>query len=265
MTTPVILLHSLGSDRHFWHDVIPHLATDRVCALDLPGHGQGQDLPAGAGLEFLAASVISEMDAMGIRQADVIGVSLGGLVAQYLASRSPDRVRRIVLVDTVTVYPQQMRKMWTDRSALVRAAGTDAVVQATLDMWFTSEFLGSGSAAVGRTRDTLVAMSAEQYARNCELLAAVDVQDDVARIAAPTLVVCGDGDGPAFVAAAQSLAAGLNTASLEWLDGRHAVVLERPAEFAQLVNSFLADQDVSESIAMQANNEVKEMRDVNNR
>src|SRR5690606_7267240 len=92
-----------------------------------------------------------------------------------------------------------------------------------------------------RTDQTLRTMPAEAYARACELLRDIDLRADVSRIASSTLVVCGDHDGPAFVAAAPELAAQIPNARLEWLSGGHAVVLERPEAFTRLVVDFLDD------------------------
>lgn len=242
MSTPLVLLHPLGSDRHFWDPIIPYLGSRELIALDLPGHGENTELASGAGVDDLAFSVLGALDARGVGDADVAGISLGGLVAQRLAARAPRRVRRVLLVDTLAVYPPPMRGMWAGRSAIVRASGTAAVVDATLGVWFTDDFVASADEAaqvvVQGVVQTLRGMPAEAYARTCELLAGVDLRDDLERIQAPTLVVRGRDESPPFVDGANALVESIRDAQLVLLDGKHAAALEHPAQFGSIVTSF---------------------------
>jgi 3-oxoadipate enol-lactonase len=242
VSPPLVLLHPLGVDHTFWRDVVRRLAAEHgradVVAFDLPGHGRGPALPPGASLEDVAGLVLCQLEARGLLPAHLIGVSLGGLVAQVVAATRPDGVVCLVLADTVAVYPEQMRTMWLERAATARAGDLASLVPPMESMWFTDAYRADRSSRVSEVRETVLAPDPEGYARTCEALARADVTATAGQITAPTLVVCGTGDAPPFVAAADWLVDHLPAAESAWLEGAHAVALERPHEFADVVASF---------------------------
>jgi pimeloyl-ACP methyl ester carboxylesterase len=237
LSAPLVLLHPLGATGEFWGPVVEELGGDGVLTPDLPGHGAGPVPGQRPSLEEYAASVVGLAAERG--PVDLVGVSLGGLVAQHVAGRHPELVRRLVLVDTVAVYPEPMRQMWRDRAAVARERGLEELTGPMAAMWFTDGFREERDDVVSETLRRFVAGDAEGYARTCELLEDADVRPLVGAIHAPTMVVCGDNDTPPFREAAEWLAGQLPGARLEWLSGKHAVVLERPKELAALLADFL--------------------------
>jgi 3-oxoadipate enol-lactonase len=237
----VLLLHPLGVDRSVWEPVAAQLPGLTVITCDLPGHGE---TPAGStAVGDLADQLALALREIGALPAHVVGVSLGGLVGQALAARHPEVVARLVVADAVAIYPPAMQQMWTDRAALVRAEGMGPVVDPTIELWFTQRAREEGRATVADVRGLLEGADPEGYARACELLASVDTRHLLADIAAPTLVVCGDDDAPAFTAAAPVLAGAVRNGELVWIPGaRHAGAVEQPEVFAGLLRSFLLEQ-----------------------
>lgn len=219
--TRTVFLHPLGTDSRCWDGD----------AVNLPGHGSAPQLPRGAGIADFAAVVAETLDG---ERVNVVGVSLGGLVAQELAAGHPRLVDRLVLVDTVAAYPAEMRRMWRDRAATARTRGLAELADPMATMWFTDP---SGPVAA-RIRRWFLAMDPEGYARACEALATADTTG--ATITAPTLVVCGTSDLPAFTDAARELRDRLPGDELVWLAGKHAAFLERTAEFRAELDRFLA-------------------------
>ncbi|QNN54568.1 alpha/beta fold hydrolase [Nocardioides mesophilus] len=238
---PVLLLHPLGVDRTVWSPVSAHWSGLTVLDYDLPGHGGAGTPTEAADLADLADQAAQLLRSADVGAAHVVGVSLGGLVGQALAAHSPDLVRSLVVVDAVAVYPPPMRQMWAERAALVRSEGMAPVVEPTLQLWFTEQARADDAPPVPAVRRLLGAMDPEGYARACELLASVDTRDLLGRIAAPTLVVCGDDDAPAFTAAAPELARAVPDGRLAWLPGlRHAGAFEQPERTAELLEEFFA-------------------------
>lgn len=232
--TRVLLLHPLGTDHRCWGDIVAELDGVEALAVDLPGHGATPCLPRGAGIADFADVVV---DLLAGERVDVVGVSLGGLVAQDLAANYPGLVDRLVLVDTVAVYPEPMRAMWRDRASIARSRGLTELADPMAAMWFTEPFLAEPTPA--RIREVFLAMDSEGYARACEALEQADTTFAASAIVAPTLVVCGSSDLQPFTEAAHWLHDHITGAELTWLDGKHAAFLERPAEFAVTLRQFL--------------------------
>nr|WP_316745744.1 alpha/beta fold hydrolase [Streptomyces sp. MK7] len=105
--TPLVLLHALGEDATDWAAVVPALARSRrVYALDLRGHGRS-DWPGAYSLELMQADVLRFLDALGLGPVDLIGHSMGGIVAYLLAEDHPQRVSRLVLEDVPVPRPRE--------------------------------------------------------------------------------------------------------------------------------------------------------------
>ncbi|MER6127034.1 alpha/beta hydrolase [Streptomyces sp. NPDC001795] len=107
LAPPLVLLHALGEDAGTWDEVAPVLAhSRRVYALDLRGHGRS-DWPGEYSLELMRADVLGFLDAQGLGTVDLIGHSLGGVVAYLLAQDHPQRVSRLVLEDVPVPRPRR--------------------------------------------------------------------------------------------------------------------------------------------------------------
>jgi pimeloyl-ACP methyl ester carboxylesterase len=95
----VVLLHGIASSMYTWKDLLPGLAADHdVVAMDFPGFG-GSDVPPALSAELLRATVVGLMDRLALPQATLVGNSLGGATATFVAARDPERVSRLVLID----------------------------------------------------------------------------------------------------------------------------------------------------------------------
>lgn len=239
MSTPVVLLHPLGVDHRFWDPVRTALppGLGPVLVPDLPGHGRARWPREDGGIEALAAAVREEVADAG--PVHLVGVSLGGLVAQVLAGREPDLVDRLVLADTVAVYPPTMQSMWRERAGLVREQGLGAVAEPMESLWFSAAYREDAPERVAAVRALLLENDPEGYARTCEALAVADTRDLVGSITAPTVVACGKEDAPPFRAATEWLVEHLPDGRATWLSGAHASAYEHPREFADLLADFL--------------------------
>ena len=193
-------------------------------------------------IEDLAVQARELLVGAGHAQVDVVGVSLGGLVALRLAADAPDLVRRLVVVDAVAVYPEPMREMWRDRASRAPAEGVEPFLDPTLALWFTADRLAEGGPVVEAARHAFLAGDARGYGLACQALGQVDVTGVMDRITAPTLVVCGEDDAPPFTAAARELGGRLPDARVVWLSpARHAGVLEQPEQFREALVGFLGE------------------------
>jgi len=238
---PVVLLHCLGVDRHLWDATVERLqGRFRCLTYDFPGHGE-TPVPAGAyTIEDLSAQLGEVLASQRIERAHVIGISLGGLVAQHFAAARPERVQRLVLADTTPRYTGEMREMWATRAAAARGAGPGSMTEGILKIWFTAAFAANNPPAVRYVRECFARTSGEGYALACEALAAADLRPLAPRIEAPALVLCGDQEVPAFLEASQWLTAHIPGARHEKIaPAKHASVLEQPEAFLRRVTEFL--------------------------
>lgn len=236
----LVMLHCLGMTHHLW-DCLDALA-DRfeLISYDFPGHGETV-LPATPyGIADLSEQLAAVLQREGIARAHVMGISLGGLVAQHFAATQPTMVDKVVLLDTTPRYTDDARANWAVRAAAARRDGPASLLPMILKIWFTDAFAAANPPSVRLVRDTFAACGGEGYALACEALGAADLLSIVPRITAPTMVICGADESQAFRDAAQWLHAHIAGSRLEFIpSAAHASVLEQPARTEALLRAFL--------------------------
>jgi 3-oxoadipate enol-lactonase len=237
----VVMLHCLGVDHRLWDHAAAALSPDHcVIRYDFPGHHESAVPDAGYTIEDLSAQLGEILDAERVERATLVGISLGGLVAQHFAATEPARVERLVLADTTPRYTEVAQRRWAERAATARSAGVASMTEALLGVWFTPDFVAAGGPAVTYVRDCFARVSGEGYAKACEALAGADLRMLLADIEAPTLIVCGDEDVPDFLLAARAFARIIEGARIAWLSpARHAAPLQQPEKFAEALREFL--------------------------
>ncbi|MGY1812529.1 3-oxoadipate enol-lactonase [Blastococcus sp. SYSU D00820] len=235
----VVLSNSLGSTRAMWDPQVPALAERyRVLTYDIRGHGES---PAPAGpysLDDLVDDVLALLDRLGVAKAHVAGVSLGGMTALRMAAREPDRVDRIAAMFTsAKVDPQG----FLDRARAVREHGTAPIAPAVVSRWLTPAHAAQHPDLVTRLEAMIETADDEGYAACCEVVAGLDLREDLARITAPTLVVSGAEDLALPPAHQQAIADGIAGAQfLSVSPGAHLANLEQPL---QVTGALLAHFD----------------------
>jgi 3-oxoadipate enol-lactonase len=188
----VVLSNSLGATREMWDPQVPPLAERyRVVTYDTRGHGES---PAPAGpysLDDLVDDLVALLDEVGAPRAHVIGLSLGGMTAMRLAAREPDRVDRLVVLCTSAKTDPQG---FLDRAVAVRSGGTAPIAPAVASRWLTPPFAAEHPDLVARLEAMIAGADDDGYAACCEVVAGMDLREDLGRITAPTLVVAGADD-----------------------------------------------------------------------
>ena len=166
----VLLLGSLGSTLAMWDGQAAALGRRyRVVRADLRGHGRSPAPTGPYGIGDLGADVLALLDRLGVERSHVCGLSLGGMIAMWVASHAPERIGRLVLMCTsARLEPTQA---WSDRARMVRAGGMEAVADAVVGRWFTSGFAASHRDLVARMRTMIASTPPEGYAGCCEAIA----------------------------------------------------------------------------------------------
>jgi len=235
------LLHGLADDHRLWRHVVPRLRSRfETIAVDLPGHGRSGSVPDGARIEWFADEVLGLIDGLGLLQPVLVGLSMGGGVAQYVAIAAPGRLRGLVLVSTSPVFPEPTRRRFLDRAEGAERHGMRAVVDASVPRWFTPSFMAAHPDEVGATRATVVATDPLDFARASRANAARDCVDRLASIDCPVLFVAGL-DDPADPARAVAIyRREIRDLTVELLPGvSHLVPVEAPERFGTILDAFL--------------------------
>ena len=234
----LVLLHSLGTNQAVWDAQAAALAgAFRVVRPDMRGHGLTETTPGPYSMEQLAGDVLALLDLMGVEQAHIGGISIGGMIAQQIAAMAPERVLSLVLCDTAMAIPSP--QSWQERADLVRAGGMAAVADAVLARWVTPDFIAA-PAAQG-LRAMLLRTDPEGYAACAEAIGAADLRGGTAGLSVPALVMVGEQDLSTPPSAAEALAEAIGDATLVLLeDAAHIPTVEQPQAVTAAMRAFLS-------------------------
>jgi 3-oxoadipate enol-lactonase len=229
--TPIVFLHGVGSDKSVWQPQLDHFGkTRRALAFDYPGYGESDLMPDAARDDF-AAAILAAMDALGIEQAHICGLSLGGVIAIAMHAAAPDRCASLILADSFAVHPEGQ-------------AIYDRSIAASHDM------RGLATARIGallvseepraEVIDTMAAIDPEAYRIGARAVWLADQCDRAAAIEAPTLILCGDEDAITPPSLSEELAVLIPGSKLQIITGAsHLANLDKPAEFNGAIDAFL--------------------------
>ena len=248
---PVLVLsNSLGTTADMWAPQMPALtARFRVVRYEVRGHG-GTGAPDGPyTLDDLGADLLSVIDRVGVERASVLGLSLGGTTAMWLATHHPERVERLVVACSAPYWPPP--ELWLERIERMRAGRPVELLEGLLGRWFTPDFAARRPDVRSQVAAMLEATRPEGYAGCCAALAGADLRPALASIAAPTLVLAGAADPAVPTAASAALAEAIPGASLQVVaPGAHLLNVEQPDRFTAAVVDHLCGSAVERGRAM---------------
>jgi (E)-2-((N-methylformamido)methylene)succinate hydrolase len=243
-TTPVIFVHGVGLDRTMWNGVLALMGTRPVVAYDMINHGDARRQDGTCTLDMFVDQLADVVDQSGDgKSVDVVGFSMGALVAQGFAVAYPTRVRRLALLHTVYDRSARERADILERVHDVRNGGFSASVDAALKRWFTPAFAGEDPDTVAEIRSVLERNDVLAYSFAYELFATADAElvDSVKAITCPTLVMTGEDDPRSTPAMSNRLAQQLQCAHSVVLPGlRHMAPVESPETVAARLQTFFA-------------------------
>ncbi|HEX3992355.1 MAG TPA: alpha/beta hydrolase [Acetobacteraceae bacterium] len=237
---PLVLLHCLGQSWRFWGVLDPLKDRNELIAYSFPGH---QDAPL-PGHQYGAPELTEQLRAAALRAGltkfHLMGISLGGSVAQYFAGTYPDMVDKLVLADCTPRYDDESRANWPVRAAAARADGVPSLIPFLMQVFFTKDSLDQDGPNVRHVRETFESCNGEAYALACETLAMLDAREQTRQITAPTLILYGSNERPSFKDAAQWMHQTIKGSEvLEVPLAGHASVRERPEFVVQQLRAFL--------------------------
>lgn len=235
----ILFVNSLGCDMRMWKGQIEALQGKfRTIVYDARGHGRSE-APAGPySLDRLARDALAILDAAEAPAVHVCGLSLGGLVAQWLALQAGDRVKGLTLANTAARIGTEVA--WRDRAALARKQGLAPIADMVIPRFFSAAFRTYAPDQVEAVRRQLLDGSATGYAASCQALASADLREAVRSIRQPTTVVTGSLDVATPPEQGAALADAIPDARLVELPAAHLSNVEAPRPFNEVLSKGVA-------------------------
>ena len=234
----VVLSHSLGQDHGMWEAEAAILSEHfRVLRYDIRGHGASDVVEGDYSVEQLGRDVLALADGLGIARFAICGISLGGMIAQWLAVNAPDRISAIVLANT---SPRPDAQRMEARRRAVLGGGMSPILDEVMARFFSPRLLAAQPPPVAESRRTLLGTSPVGYAGCCAAVRDMDLRAHLGAIACPALVVDGTLDQSLpWTGHGEFLAHEIPGARAVHLDAAHLSNLERPRAFSAAVLGFL--------------------------
>lgn len=236
---PLVLIHGVGLDLRIWDaQVAAFAARHTVVRYDMLGHGGSALPPQDVELDHFVVQLTRLLDALDIRRADVVGFSMGGLVAMGFALAQADRLDRLGIVASVYQRTEAERAGVMARLAMAESEGPSAIIAPALERWFTPAWAAANPAAVQAVRRRLEANDRRGFVPAYRVFATAGAGLDgaIGAIRAPTLVVAGAEDTGSTPRMARAMADAIPDSRVVVLAGlRHMV----PVEGAEALNATL--------------------------
>jgi 3-oxoadipate enol-lactonase len=236
----VILSNSLGSTVRMWEPQLDALGHHfRVVRYDRRGHGRSGT--AGPySFDRFGRDVLAIMDALNIRTAHWCGLSMGGMVGQWLGANASDRFDKIVLANTTCHFADPSR--FQDRIKQVTQNGVASIADLVIPTWLMEDFRERDPATTQEIRRMFAATPLEGYVGCCEALSKLDQRDLLGRIRSPVLIIAGRHDMSTTVEQAEFMRKAIPTANLTLLDAAHLSNVEQSYAFNDALVGFLTQR-----------------------
>lgn len=238
---PVVFANSLGTDLRLWDKLIARLpqAGLKYVRYDKRGHGLSDCPLPPYGMGTLVRDLEQLMDHLALQNAVVVGLSIGGMIAQGLAAKRLDLVRALVLSNTAARIAT--REMWADRIAQIEQGGIEALADAVMARWFSPDFRQTEELVAWR--NMLTRTPAEGYIGCAHAIAGTDFYTTTAALRLPTLGIAGSEDGstpPDLVRETVDLVPGSRFQLIR--KAGHLPCVEAPDTYAAALTGFIAAQ-----------------------
>src|SRR5436190_17512015 len=237
----LMLSNSLGSTMAMWEPQMRALGqVFRVVRYDHRGHGKSGVPPGPYSIERLGRDVLAILDDLNIAKTHWCGLSMGGMVGQWVAASAPDRFGKIVLANTACHYPDPTN--WLNRIRAVKEGGMPGIADTVIAAWLTADFREREPQVTANLKAMLLASPVEGYLACCEALSTLDQRELLPGIKSPTLVIAGRHDVATPIAAGEYIRSQIPGASMTILDAAHISNVEQPHTFTDAVVGFLTQR-----------------------
>lgn len=238
----VTFVTGIANDYSMWNGQVPALASGfRVLRYDLPGQGGSAASAGKVTIDSLVTDLVSLWDALGIASSHLVGLGLGGGVAQAAAIEYPDRIDRLVPCCCRAQMVPEFAALWRELIATVKAQGIEPIVEPTLERWFPEPFRSANRAVMDDVRKMIRRTSVKGYVDCAGAFMGLALENRLPLIKARTLYLGGADDHrggpPQLMAGLAAKVPGARHVSVP--DAAHIANIQNPGGFNRLLIDFL--------------------------
>lgn len=238
----VTFITGIANDLTMWDGQLPALERDfRILRYDLRGHGGSETTPSGYSIEMLVSDLKNLLDEHDIGKTHLVGLGLGGALAQAFAIAHPGRVERLVPCCCRARMVPDFAAMWHKLRDTVRQNGLETIVEPTVQRWFSEDFKAAHPEVLEKIRKMIRGTTTEGYLGVTAAFLGLDVEDRLHEIKAPTLYVSGVNDPlggpPALMKGLSERVKGARQVSVP--NAAHIANIQNPEGFNEVLRGFL--------------------------
>lgn len=235
----VVFSNSLGTDLRLWDQLIPLLPQElRYIRYDKRGHGLSSCPQAPYEMTELVEDTEQLLERLNIRSCLFVGLSIGGMIGQALATKRPDLIEALVLSNTAAKFGDA--SLWEERIATLKAGGIESLSEAILERWFAQEFCQHPEFEAWS--NMLQRTPLEGYIGCCSAIAGTDLSSTTSKLSLPVLTIAGAEDGASPPSLVQTLNDMISNACMVTIpDAGHLPCVEQPEALAAHLKKFMKE------------------------
>ncbi|MCP2045305.1 3-oxoadipate enol-lactonase [Pontibacter sp. HSC-36F09] len=227
----IVFSNSLGTDLTMWDKVVHNLRKHlNILRYDTRGHGQSSINSDTVTIAALGEDVIGLLDHLKLGKVYFCGLSMGGLIGQWLGIHHPERFIKNIIANTAAKIGTV--DGWNARIAQVKEHGLGSILDGTAQRWFTPAFRQEHPEAVRDVLEKFTQTSLQGYIACCAAVRDADFRKELSNLKVPTLVISGTQDEVTTTVDGEFLASGIPRSRHVQLEANHLSSVELPTEFA---------------------------------
>lgn len=233
--------NSLATNLTMWDEQEAALAGDfRILRYDKRGHGRSAPVEGPYSFDDLIGDIVGLWDQLGIGRSYFVGLSIGGMTAQGLLLGHAERVRATVMANTSAFSSEDFRTAFEGRVAAVAESGMEAVVESTIERWFTEGYRASGAARLDDVRQMIRTTSVAGYTGCARAIQSLAYLDRLETLDHPVLLIAGAQDPGTPPAGMRLIHEQIGGSAYRALDAAHLSNIECAPAFTAALKDFFA-------------------------
>ena len=239
---PVTLIHGVGANLESWNEIAYQLKSQfTLLRMDLRGHGLlSKPITQNCILEDFVDDVLEAINSAGFEKTDLIGFSMGGMIAQLFALTYPQYTNRLALISAVANRTPEEKERLAKRAKIISKEGVDSMIGSSAERWFTDQFRKNHPDKVKNCLDEWRQNDPDSYAEAYRIFALSDVGERISGIMHQTLIITGENDVGSSPRMAHFMNEKIQNSELAILPNlRHYLLIEAPDLISTLIKAFL--------------------------